>query len=320
MNLFSGTEGLTWWQGIIEDVNDPEALGRVRVRIFGFHTDDKSKIPTDKLPWASPLMPITSAAIGGVGQSPTGALAGAWVMGFFRDGDTAQDPIIWGTIYGKPGQNSIGAGEYPRADGEFVEGGTTVGQSDVNPLATGIGPSTDSQSPDSKISKDNHQPSEHEHDQSGSANNADNQKRLSKITSKNGKSTYVATKYAKNFQSFINEFERTPAPDHPNGYTIYSLGGYVHRQSRGSKKWSYHASGVAIDINPKENPYQKTFESDMTLNSFTLLWLKYKVDSFFNYIGTYLLRKFEVFDKNIDALTIFAYVIYVWGPNVSTQP
>jgi len=268
MNLFSGTEGLTWWQGIIEDVNDPEALGRVRVRIFGFHSDDKTKIPTDKLPWASPLMPITSAAIGGVGQSPTGALAGAWVMGFFRDGDTAQDPIIWGTIYGKPGKDSVGSGNYPNPDGEFVEGGTSIGQSDVNPLATGVGPQSDSTSPTS--SKDNHQPDEGGPDQAGSANDKDNQKRLSKITSKNGKSTYVATIYAKNFQNFINEFERTPAPNFPNGYTIKSLGGYVHRQSRGSKKWSYHASGVAIDINPAENPYQETFESDMPSNTSTI--------------------------------------------------
>ena len=265
MNLFSGTEGLTWWQGIIEDVNDPEALGRVRVRIFGFHTDDKAKIPTDKLPWASPLMPITSAAIGGVGQSPTGALAGAWVMGFFRDGDTAQDPIIWGTIYGKPNKDSTGAGDYPRQDGEFVDGGSSLGQSDVNPLATGVGPDTGPSG--SKSSNDHHQQTEPGPDQSGTANDSDNQKRLSKITSKNGKSTYVASIYAKNFQNFINEFERTPAPNHPDGYTIKSLGGYVHRQSRGSKKWSYHASGVAIDINPAENPYQQEFESDMPANT-----------------------------------------------------
>lgn len=263
MNHFIGTEGLTWWQGVVEDVNDPEALGRVRVRIFGFHSDDKTKIPTNKLPWAPPIMPITSAAIGGVGQSPTGALPGAWVMGFFRDGLNAQDPIVWGTVYGKPGKDSLKSpdGTYPADGTANIEGGTVTGQSDVNPLATGAGvtPSTGGATEDNDMhNKGNDSP-----DQSGTPNDADNRERLSKITSKNGKSTYVAAIYAKNFQNFINEFERTPAPNHPNGYTIYSLGGYVHRQSRGSKKWSYHASGVAIDINPKENPYQKTFESDM---------------------------------------------------------
>ena len=265
MNLFTGTEGLVWWQGVVEDVNDPEALGRVRVRIFGFHSDDKSKIPTDKLPWAPPIMPITSAAIGGVGQSPTGALPGAWVMGFFRDGMNAQDPIVWGTIYGKPNASSLKSpdGSYPAEGSPNVEGGTLTGQSDVNPLATGAG--VTSSASGASEANDNHNKGNDSAspDQSGTPNDADNRERLSKITSKNGKSTWVATIYAKNFQNFINEFERTPAPNHPDGYTIYSLGGYVHRQSRGSKKWSYHASGVAIDINPAENPYQKTFESDM---------------------------------------------------------
>ena len=269
MNLFTGTEGLVWWQGVVEDVNDPETLGRVRVRIFGFHSDDKSKIPTNKLPWAAPIMPITSASIGGVGQSPTGALPGAWVMGFFRDGMNAQDPIVWGTVYGKPNATSLKSsdGLHPPADGEYVEGGTKVDQSDVNPLATGAG--TDTSSSGAAAANDHHNKGNDSAspDQSGTPNDADNRERLSKITTKNGKSTWVATIYAKNFQNFINEFERTPAPNHPDGYTIYSLGGYVHRQSRGSKKWSYHASGVAIDINPAENPYQKTFESDMPSNT-----------------------------------------------------
>ena len=30
MNMFSGRDGLIWWQGIIEAVNDPEALDRAR--------------------------------------------------------------------------------------------------------------------------------------------------------------------------------------------------------------------------------------------------------------------------------------------------
>jgi hypothetical protein len=37
----------------------------------------------------------------GVGQSATGILPGSWVIGFFRDGLSAQDPIIMGTIASK---------------------------------------------------------------------------------------------------------------------------------------------------------------------------------------------------------------------------
>ena len=30
-----------WWQGVVEDRNDPLKLGRCRVRILGYHTDNK---------------------------------------------------------------------------------------------------------------------------------------------------------------------------------------------------------------------------------------------------------------------------------------
>jgi hypothetical protein len=44
------------------------------------------------------MMPVTSAAMSTIGQSATGILAGSWVIGFFRDGQSAQDPIVMGTI------------------------------------------------------------------------------------------------------------------------------------------------------------------------------------------------------------------------------
>jgi hypothetical protein len=47
-------------------------------------------------------MPITSASQTGVGQSPLGPVEGSWVMGFFRDGKEAQDPIMMGTLHGVP--------------------------------------------------------------------------------------------------------------------------------------------------------------------------------------------------------------------------
>lgn len=92
------SSGMVWWQGVVQDVNDPEQIGRVRVRIFGYHISDIQKLPIENLPWVSPIMPISSASIGGLGQSPTGVVVGSWVVGFFRDGENAQDPIIFGTI------------------------------------------------------------------------------------------------------------------------------------------------------------------------------------------------------------------------------
>lgn len=87
-----------WFTGVVEDVQDPMQMGRVRVRCFGYHTDDKNLIPTESLPWALVMTPITSASISGIGTSATGVLPGSWVIGFFRDGPSAQDPLVMGTV------------------------------------------------------------------------------------------------------------------------------------------------------------------------------------------------------------------------------
>ena len=72
MAEFMGKDGFIWWQGVVEDRYDPLYLGRCRIRILGWHTEDKTDMPTESLPWAYPIQPITSAAQTGVGISPTG--------------------------------------------------------------------------------------------------------------------------------------------------------------------------------------------------------------------------------------------------------
>ena len=107
---FAGKDNFVWWTGVVEDVNDPEKLGRVRIRIIGYHEEF---VQTEELPWASPIMPMNSASAGGIGISPTGVIEGSWCLGFFRDGEYAQDPIIWGTVPGKqvsPDGNRSGRG------------------------------------------------------------------------------------------------------------------------------------------------------------------------------------------------------------------
>lgn len=119
-----------WWFGVVEDRKDPEKLGRYRVRIVGYHTKEKGDIPTEDLPWAMVIQPITSAAISGIGMTPTGILEGTWVMGFFRDGRNAQEPVILGTLAGRPKDGPSGEGfsdpnsKYPKF----------VSESDVNRL------------------------------------------------------------------------------------------------------------------------------------------------------------------------------------------
>jgi hypothetical protein len=98
-----------WWQGVVEDRLDPLKLGRCRVRILGYHTDNKQDgigIPTEHLPWATPSQPITSAAMNGIGTTPLGPVEGTWVFGFFRDGKNAQEPVMMSTFGGIPQKES----------------------------------------------------------------------------------------------------------------------------------------------------------------------------------------------------------------------
>tara|TARA_Y100000589_G_C27166749_1_gene635105 strand:+ start:179 stop:1114 length:936 start_codon:yes stop_codon:yes gene_type:complete len=122
-----------WYVGVVEDRNDPKQLGRCRVRCLGYHTSSKESLPTNDLPWAYPMMPITSASMNGIGGSPVGPVEGTWVFGFFRDGESAQEPMMMGTLPGIPefapnpneGFNDPN-GIYPKA--EFI------GEADTNRL------------------------------------------------------------------------------------------------------------------------------------------------------------------------------------------
>lgn len=104
---YAGRTGFVWWFGNVEDRDDPMQLGRVRVRIHNFHTEDQNVLPTDTLQWATVLQPITSAASNNVGQSPTGITVGATVVGFFADADEHQIPIVFGTLAGIPQDHDV---------------------------------------------------------------------------------------------------------------------------------------------------------------------------------------------------------------------
>ena len=115
MSSFMGKDGFIWWQGVVEDRHDPLYLGRCRVRILAWHSDDKNEMPTESLPWAYPVAPITSASQTGVGTTPLGPVEGTWVIGFYRDGDAGQEPMFFGTLGGIPeldakGVNDDGSG------------------------------------------------------------------------------------------------------------------------------------------------------------------------------------------------------------------
>ena len=103
---FLGQDGFVWAIGVVEDRFDPEKLGRVRVRWLGYHTEEKEKILTKDLPWAQVMQSVGGSAMAGVGDAPVSLVEGTWVVGFFRDPDSLQDPVVIGTM---PGMNTTTA-------------------------------------------------------------------------------------------------------------------------------------------------------------------------------------------------------------------
>ena len=62
MIKFGGLNEMSFFTGIVEDRFDPSFLGRVRVRIYGVHSDDKQNIATPDLPRSDVLMPNTGSS------------------------------------------------------------------------------------------------------------------------------------------------------------------------------------------------------------------------------------------------------------------
>ena len=159
-NYFMGLDGFVWFTGVVEDRNDPDALGRVRVRCLGFHTEDLNDIPTKDLPWATVMHPTTDPSMQGLGNSPSFLVEGSWVVGFFSDAKEKQQPIIIGSLPGIPENapdfkkgfsdprspyteqldyaGTPSYGPYP-VDGEDYEmtSGHELGESDTSRLAKG---------------------------------------------------------------------------------------------------------------------------------------------------------------------------------------
>lgn len=144
MQRIFNKDGFNWWIGVVEDRNDPEKLGRVKIRIYGYHTDNKVLLPTDDLPWAIPIHPITSAASSGIGITPVGPLTGTWVMGFFLDGEDMQQPAFLGTIGTKTAALTFQQSEEKpetqnRNDGILKDSfGNAVTDSEGNPIKSGV--------------------------------------------------------------------------------------------------------------------------------------------------------------------------------------
>ena len=157
---FMGEDGFVWFTGVVEDRNDPDALGRVRVRCLGYHTEDLNDIPTKDLPWAHVMHSVSNPSMQGLGHTPSFLVEGSWVIGFFMDAKQKQQPVIIGSLPGIPqelpdytkGFNDPRSpfssqpeyagtptyGPYPVDDLDYdMPSGHGLGESDTNRLAQG---------------------------------------------------------------------------------------------------------------------------------------------------------------------------------------
>ena len=87
-----------WFMARVIDAAPPAGLeGRVRVRIFGIHSDNVNDIPQADLPWAQVMNPSNSYGVSGLGVN-TMIQANALVFGVFLDGVNSQLPLVLGSL------------------------------------------------------------------------------------------------------------------------------------------------------------------------------------------------------------------------------
>jgi hypothetical protein len=131
-----------WFIGEVKDINDSKNLNRVRVLAYGFYDGVKNKGTSTNpdwsdLPWATVMMPTTSASIKGNGGNHH-LEVGSWVVGFFRDGPSAQDPIVMGSIATQtdgvqdiPTKSSVDNKVYESKAGHRIELDNTSGKEKI---------------------------------------------------------------------------------------------------------------------------------------------------------------------------------------------
>jgi hypothetical protein len=93
------------YRGVVEDRNDPKKAGRVKVRVWGVHSnlrvkDEREGIPVDELPWAEPAMGLIEGSVSGFGLWSV-PLQGSHVFVFFENGHIMQ-PRYFATVPGIP--------------------------------------------------------------------------------------------------------------------------------------------------------------------------------------------------------------------------
>ena len=104
----------SWWVGQIADDStwrdnisagkypDKDSIPgwgrRYKVRIIGLHDQGEEQIPSDQLPWANVMYPITAGGGQTASKATPNIRQGNMVFGFFLDGQDQQVPVIMGVL------------------------------------------------------------------------------------------------------------------------------------------------------------------------------------------------------------------------------
>ena len=109
-----GSNGFNWWIGQIEDDSswktnqigekwtDPDKIPgwgmRYKVRIIGKHSEDRRVLPADSLEMCEVMYPVTAGTGHAASFQTSNLRKGSYVIGFYKDGMSRQEPIIMGCL------------------------------------------------------------------------------------------------------------------------------------------------------------------------------------------------------------------------------
>jgi hypothetical protein len=128
------------YRGVVEDNNDPEKLGRCKVRVWGLHDElkdqhQKEGIPTDVLPWAEPCLGLVEGSMSGFGMFSV-PLQGSHVFCFFENGNW-ESLRYFATAPGKPVDAPDSSKGFNDPDGVYPRN-DRLNESDFHRLSRGV--------------------------------------------------------------------------------------------------------------------------------------------------------------------------------------
>lgn len=128
-----------YYRGVVQDNNDPDKLGRVKVKIFGIHDD--SGVSVSSLPWAEVAGGTEFGLVSGVGISSI-LRQGTMVWCFFKE-DDSNYPVVFATCKGNNSGNggtySDPAGVYPKRSGSDIHPNVQSSYTTLSTLETESG-------------------------------------------------------------------------------------------------------------------------------------------------------------------------------------